>query len=273
VLEPCQTGFVASVFHGIVFDEGSERSFVHALAIALVEQASLTLFRREGGSHADNRRFQAVRKTLERWELLEPGSDRTAVRDQLSIAVQKLRVGGDPARSCLEAIGEKSPDLVVLATRRRSGIGRWRRPSTAARIGHGSQAPVLYVPSEGRGFVDPNDGHLTLRRILMPIDEASDFDDELVWAKWIAEALGDSPVLLQILREDGPPIRPEERESKDWSIEEISRRGQLLEQTLEAASEADLIVHSARESPPGIFLNSLLYHAPCPVLVIPSASA
>jgi hypothetical protein len=51
-----------------------ERAFAHALGIALLRQTDLTLLHVSSDEAGDWSGFPAVRKTLERWRLLEPGS-------------------------------------------------------------------------------------------------------------------------------------------------------------------------------------------------------
>ena len=172
---------------------------------------------------------------------------------------------------------------MVLPTSRRGGIGRRLRPSAAARVGREANGAVLYVPIEGRGFVDPNDGHLTLRQILLPVSEGSTFSGALFWAKWIAETLGDSPAKIQLLRAKGSARNAEKavqlanRASDSWQIESISRPGSEIDGTLDASKEADLVVLALTESDQasgsvlGRRLDRVLQQISCPLLVIPSA--
>ena len=79
--------FVKSIFHPSDFSKASDLAFVHALAIALIRKTRLVIMHAGRGKIDDWARFPAVRKTLERWEMLAPGSPRSAVFEKLSIRV------------------------------------------------------------------------------------------------------------------------------------------------------------------------------------------
>ena len=63
-----------SIVHPSDFSEASEVAFVHALKIALVAGAKLTMLHVEASPGAEWQDFPGVRDTLERW-----GSSRKAV--------------------------------------------------------------------------------------------------------------------------------------------------------------------------------------------------
>ena len=84
--------FVTSVIHATDFSAASERAFAHALAIALLREASLTLLHVTDAAQSDWTDFPAVRGTLERWGLLEPGSSRAAVFDKFGVQVKKTMI-------------------------------------------------------------------------------------------------------------------------------------------------------------------------------------
>ena len=94
-----QLPFVKSVFHPSDFSPAGEAAFAHALAVALIRETSLTILHAGDAVEEDWARFPAVRTTLERWGLLEPGSPRRAVFEQLSIAVTKVNAKGQPIRA------------------------------------------------------------------------------------------------------------------------------------------------------------------------------
>ena len=166
--------------------------------------------------------------------------------------------------------------MVVMATEGRDGLARWLRPSIAARVGRRSNTVVLFVPNEARGFVDPNDGHLSLHRILIPVDEIPDPAGALVWATRIAESLGDAAVEIQVLRVNGVPRLPSKLESEAWRITPVSRNGDVIEQIIEAANDVDLIVMptDGRDGVLDVFRGShterVLRGAPCPILAVPA---
>lgn len=274
-MEKRRVPFVKSVFHPTDFGEPSHRAFAHALAVALVGQASLALFH-ANGSGAEWHRFPAVRRTLERWGLLEAGSERADVYHELAVLVTKLHARGEPGRACLDAIEERNPDFVVMATEGRDGPARWLRPSIATRVGRRSNSVVLFVPSEGRGFVDPLDGHLTLRRILIPVDDSPNPSGAFDWAARIAEALGDAPVSIQVLRVNGTPQMPAALECEAWEVEPVTRHGDVIGEILEAARGVDLVVmptdgrNGVLDAFRGSHTERVLRGVTCPVLAVPA---
>src|SRR6187402_2207906 len=77
--------FIETVVHPTDLSPASERAFAHALAVALVRRARLTILHVAPDDRPDWDEFPAVRATLERWGLLEPGSSRGAVFDRLGV--------------------------------------------------------------------------------------------------------------------------------------------------------------------------------------------
>ena len=91
--------FVKSIFHPSDFSKASELAFAHALAIALMRKTKLVIMHAGRGQIDDWARFPPVRKTLERWAVLDPGSPPAAVFDKLSMRVAKVAARGDPVRA------------------------------------------------------------------------------------------------------------------------------------------------------------------------------
>ena len=84
--------FVRSVLHPTDFSPASEAAFAHALVVALVRQARLTILNASSGTRADADRYPQIRGTLQRWGLLEEGSPRSAIYEQLGMEVRKVDV-------------------------------------------------------------------------------------------------------------------------------------------------------------------------------------
>lgn len=270
--------FIDSVFHPTDLGETSERAFAHALAIALVRRARFKIF------HAGDRvgeawdAFPPVRRTLERWGLLEEGSPRAAVYRELALDVVKAHAdGGDPVRACFDEIEADEPGIVVLGTEGREGLERWLRPSVANRVARRSSTMTLFVPDEGRGFIDPETGHLSLRRIVVPVDETPDPSVAIVAATRAAEALGDPPVEIEVLCVNGEPALKVLPPSDGWQLRRASREGSVIEEILAAAEDADLLVMptDGRDGVLDVFRGShterVVRRATCPVLAVPSS--
>jgi len=273
------TPFVHRVFHPTDFSEAAQRAFDHALAISLGRQASLTIMNASKGFQGgDWTRFPSIVKTLERWGLLEKGSDRAEVFERFKMKVKKVGVdAGAPADAILDYLAQNPTDLVVMATEGREGIPRVLRESVAERVGRTSGVRTLFVPADGKGFISSDDGSLALKRILVPVAEAPDPDDAAEIATRAAETLGDHPVTIHVLHvgEKMPPVVLPEGEA--WTWEQSTRSGDPVEGILAAAKEldSDLIVMTTdgRDVLLDVFRGShterVVRGALCPVVAIP----
>jgi nucleotide-binding universal stress UspA family protein len=275
--------FVSSVLHHSDFSEASQNAFAHALAIALLRKARLSMVHVGPEPLAEDEwgRFPAVRSTLARWGVLEPGAPREALFERLGIHVDKVSlVGRSAAAAIADFEAERPHDLVVLATEGREGLPAWLRPSTAERVARRSEALTLFVPASGRGFVSPADGTTTLRRILVPVTRHPDPRPAVVYASRTAQALGDPPVEIAALHvggeEEPPDFDPPRDASFTWR--RLGREGDVVEGILAAAAEqpADLLVMATAghegilDALRGSVTEQVLRGAPCPVLAVPA---
>jgi len=270
-----QLPFVKSVFHPSDFSPAGEAAFAHALAVALIRETSLTILHAGDAVEEDWARFPAVRTTLERWGLLEPGSPRRAVFEQLSIAVTKVNAKGQPIRATRRFLEKHEPELIVLATEGREGLSRWLRPSVAQRITRRARTLSLFVPTGGRGFVSPDDGTLTLQRILIPVDVTPDPSRAIEYATRAADALGDGFCEIRLLHVGGEMPAVSRPEGERWSYQEQLLEGDAVESILEASAEVDLVVMATdgRDGPLDIFRGShterVVRAVGCPILAVP----
>jgi nucleotide-binding universal stress UspA family protein len=275
--------FVESVLHPSDFSRASESAFAHALAIALLRQTDFTILHVGRGALGEDEwaKFPAVRATLERWGLLEKGSPRSAVFDELAVRVKKVAVQGlSPVAAILDYADENPADLIVLATEGRAGVPRWLRPSKAERLARRTGSLTLFVPNSARGFISVDDGHIQLRRILIPVDQRPSPRAAVVYASRAAAALGDGPVEIFLLHVgDGaevPTVALPEDPVCNWNT--LRRGGDVVEGITRAADEreVDLIVMATAGSEGfldalrGSVTEQVLRRAPCPVLAVPA---
>ena len=276
--------FVESVFHPSDFSETSESAFAHALAIALIRQSDFTVLHAGRDSLGENEwtKFPAVRVTLERWGLLEPGSPRSAVFDELAVRVKKVAVQGlAPVAAMLDYLDENPTDLIVLATEGREGLPRWLRRSVAERIARRSRALTLFVPTAVRGFVAEEDGRICLRRILIPVDRRPSPQAAVVYASRAAAALGDGPVEIFLLHVgDGAEFPALELpEGPDFAWKRLTGSGEVVDEIARAAEEHDVdLVVMATAGREGILdalrgsvTEQVLWQVPCPLLAVPAS--
>jgi nucleotide-binding universal stress UspA family protein len=273
--------FIRSVFHPTDFSEQSAGAFAHALAICLFRRAELTILH-AGDHYLDGdewQQFPAVRETLERWKLLEPGSPRAAVFQQLGVRVNKISAQGDPLGASMEYLADYPADLMVVATEGREGLPRFLRPSRAEGLSRHAGIPTLFVPHGARGFIDA-DGELTLRRILVPVAESPDPRAALAYAGRATLLSGGEPVelVVQHVGDEWPAfdLPPTEVDGCSWRRELC--RGEPEQEIVRLArqEEADLIFMSTA-GPDGITevlrgssTERVLRQAPCPLCAVPA---
>jgi nucleotide-binding universal stress UspA family protein len=268
--------FVKSIFHPSDFSPASELAFAHALAIALIRKTELVIMHARSNEREDWSKFPAVRKTLARWQLLEPGSHPSEVFQKLGVAVTKVSTRGNPLRASIENIEKQKPDLVVLATRGRYGLPLWLKPSVSQAIARRTHAMTLFVPRGCRGIVS-RDGVIQLHRILLPIDHYPNAQEAVFRAVRAAEALGDGVVeivTLHVNDGDFPRIHRPASDACTWK--ERLGKGDVAAAILDSAQAADLIV-MATEGRQGVFdalrgsvTERVVCGAPCPVLAVPA---
>jgi len=277
--------FIKSILHPTDFSPASEKAFAHALAIALIRQTEFTIL-----NVGDNKRkgskweqFPAVRKTLERWGLLEKGSPREAVFEQLGIRVRKSVQSGITKRSAILKYLESDPvDLIVLATEGRGGLPRWLSRSKAEAIAQASNAITLFVPEEGNSFIQLENGDISLQRILLPVDHQPSPTAAIIYATRAAQALAvDNAVEIVLLHigNDETVFDVDLPENPNWRFRKETRSGDPVEEIISAANKfsSDIIIMTTAGHE-GIFdalrgstTEQVLRKACCPLLAVPQS--
>jgi nucleotide-binding universal stress UspA family protein len=278
------TPWVGSVFHPSDFSEASENAFSHALAVALLGQTPLTILNVSAGSRTAQRweRFPAVRRTLERWGLLEEGSPRSAVFEQLAVRVRKVSLESrSPLDACLEYLHETPTDLIVLGTGRRKGIPGWLRGSVAEALSRKSTTATLFVPEGARGIVSPETGYIDLRRILVAVGRRPNSRAAIDAAVGAARVAGEGNVEISILHvgEDAVPL-PTLPEDVKVTLAVVKRPHLEVTEAIVAEArrrEADLVVmtteghNSIVDLLKGSTTEQVLRRISCPLLAIPAS--
>ena len=270
--------FAPGILHPTDFSEASRVAFAHALAIALARKSKLTLINasEDMPTVEDWQRFPSVRGTLEDWGLLETGSSRADVFEKLAIKVKKVTVDDSPVDAITEYLREHPNDLMVLATEQRSGLPRVLRDSVAGKVAHRSGIDALFVPEGSRGFVAPEDGSLSLKRILIPVAASPDPAPTFEAAAGAAHWLGVAPVTVHLLHVGDAMPEVDVSALGDVEVEKVLRQGDPVEEILAAARDldADMIMMSTngRDGVLDIFRGShaerVVRGAPCPVAAI-----
>ncbi|HEY7490135.1 MAG TPA: universal stress protein [Candidatus Tectomicrobia bacterium] len=271
-----------SIFHPSDFTQASEVAFVHALKLALIAPAELSIMHVAlEEAEVDWIDFPGVRSTLARLGLLPEGSPREAVAN-LGLGVQKVLASqADPVHAILRYLDNHPTDLVVLATHQREGLARWWHRAVAEPVARRSATMTLFVPYGAPGFVSLANGTVTLQRILIPIDTVPRPQAAVEAAAGLARVLGCDAVSFTLVHigaaGDMPAVHAPHHER--WVWDRAIRHGNVVEQILdmEAVSAADLIVlttqghHGVLDALRGSTSERIVRGARCPVLAIPAA--
>jgi nucleotide-binding universal stress UspA family protein len=271
---------LATIFHPSDFSKSDEAAFVHALKLALVNKAELTIL------HVDRPRskigwseFPRIRPTLVAWGLLPEGARLKAV-EKLGIRIKKVeRLGGDAAKEILDHISARGPDLIVLATHQRAGLAKRMHRALPEPIARHARTRTLFVPRSVTGFVCPTTGRFSLERILVPVTHNPAPDGAIATAVSLAKACGRQPIRLTTLfvgeEYQAPPITLQLE--PNWTTERIVVQGNVEEQILGTAEalRADLIVMATRghqgflDALRGSTTERVLHGTKCPLLAVP----
>ena len=271
---------IESVFHPSDFSVGSEVAFAHALKIALSAKTELDILHVSPEVDVQWMDFPGVRNTLERWGLLPSGSKRDAV-SELGISVRKiLAPHKDPVKSALAFLEKHPTDLVVLATHQHDRRMHWLRKAVAEPLARAAGQMTLFLPHAVDGFVSLEDGSVSLKNIVIPIDKHPRPQPALEAARRACIALGVNDVTITLVyigaQGDMPAVQLPDQEG--WTWHRRIEQGQPVNKILEVAAQvsADLIIMTT--AGPNGFLDALrgsttervLQGAQCPLLAIPA---
>jgi nucleotide-binding universal stress UspA family protein len=241
----------------------------------------LTILHTGVGGGGDNwTEFPRVRRTLECWEMLPPNNPKDAIFS-LGLDVQKIAVPhSDPVKGILHYLGKHPHDLIVLATHQHDGFERWRHKQVAEPVARNSGEMTLFIPHGVEGFVSVENGTVSLRNILIPVDYSPDPQmaiDGAVSFAYAFECHEMAFTLLHVGEEDRfPNVITPQREM--WRWRNIYGQGNVEQQILEAANEnrADLIVmatqghHGFLDALRGSTTERIVRNSKCPVLAVPA---
>lgn len=273
------------IVHPSDFSKSSRVAFAHALKIALQSKAELEIVhveRHKIGSEKDVHwtEFPGVRATLARWNILSTGAKIEEVAKTGLRVMKVLNSENDPLEAMVRYCEDHPPDLLVLATHQREGLSRWLHKQVAEPLARRSRAMTLFLPTQGRGFISPANGAVTLRRVLIPVDHTPSAQTALEEAYFLATGFSCSQVELRLLHvgtERGMPTlslphRP------GWKWEERLVPGDAVERILKEDADwsPDLIVMATQghmdflDALRGSTTERVLRGAHCPVLAVPA---
>lgn len=270
------------IFHPTDFSEDSQVAFAHALKLALVHRAELTIMHVDPivapEGFAD---FPRIRPTLARWGLLPESSSKSDVT-QLGIGVKKIRaLAADAKQAIIHHLTASPTDLMVLSTHQHDGVSRWLHDSVAEPVSREVQVTTLFVPSHVEGFVSRETGLTSLHRLLLPISTDPPSQPAIDAACSLASQLSSPPVALTLVHagEEAGIDKLVLPQKADWSWNQLFGQADPVEWILAAGAEfdVDLIVMTTKGQDSfldmlrGTTTERVLRGARCPLLAIPAS--
>ncbi len=270
-----------SIFHPTDFSQESHVAFVHAVKLALLTGAELTIMHIEPNKADPNfKDFPRIRSLLTQWGYLPEGSPKEALPDS-GIHVKKiLAVADNPAKAIIDYLHLHTTDLIVMATHQKKGLERWFQQTVTEPVARGTHSKMLLFPSNKHGFISPETGQPTLRTVLIPIHRTPNPQPAIDSVTNIATLFGCDRLTFQLIHvgdlRDMPSIQKVEQPGWEWH--RTNCKGDVVDWIYKMGEEfnADLIA-MATEGPKG-FLDLLfgstseqvLRNSNCPVFTIHS---
>ena len=272
---------IQQIFHPSDFTPASDSAFVHALKIALLAKAELTILHVSPKHELEWTEFPGVRSTLERWRLLSKNSSQADVL-RLGINVKKVQAKhDDPVTSVTGYLSTHNTDLIVLATDQQKGRVQWLSQSIAAPIARKSRQMTLFMPKDVEGFVSARDGSISLTSILIPVAETPPAQPAIQAAARMASGLNSLSGVFTILHVGEKTAMPEVQftDVSGWSWNTVVQSGDVVDVISEtaAAVKAGLIVLTTEgrngflDALRGSHSERILQRTPCPLLAIPAS--
>jgi len=255
--------------------------FGAALRIALSTKAELRVINVHSAHRdADWRSLPTVRTHLEAWGVLpaDASVEQFAALGLKVVPVEE-ELHGDLASDLIVRAHDEQPDLLMLGTSGRVGIGRLVQPSVAEPVSRRWGGPSLVVPEGGKRIIDAK-GNLTITRVLVPIDTSVDQQPVIDTLIRLLDDLGVGTVSFTLVhvgsRETLPTFELPPRTDWMWRSEVVAK-GSVVDGILATAGSegTDLIAMGTQghdsflDAIRGSHTERVLRRAPCPVLVVP----
>lgn len=261
----------------------SRTAFAHALAFSLLGQADLTVFDAAEppvGKGRGLRSALGVRRTLRRWGLLSRSDDGGPPSEELGLRVKRVSAPGcDLLGAIAEHIRRDRTELLVFGIPKAEPIPAWL-------VGQCVDLPdfplssVMLVPPRAPGFVSLRDGALSLRQIVVAVDQGPDPTSALEAAARIAWSFSEWAAACHVLHMGGDDPRDCLPRSADangrWDVVRVA--GSQDKAIADATLDADLLVMSVLAQKGKDMLELILRGAvgrrarlsSCPVLLVPA---
>ncbi len=265
---------VSAIAHPTDLSPQSIPAFELALSLALANRCRLDVLH-VGGSGDDPgwSEFPQVRQTLQRWGLIPPGAPVEAIQTITGVNVRKAGIyDRGPVEGLVHYFEKHQPDLIVMATHGRAGIDRLYNSSVTAELVQTLRVPTVILGPASRSFVDPANGSLAIRKVLVPVDHDPDPHSALDAIEQIAANLG---LTLDIVHVGA--TAPVLRDGRNGPRSVRTVEGPVVETLLAEAQTADLVAmpmvgaQGLVDALKGSTTERVVREVTCPVLALPAA--
>lgn len=274
-------GGVRYILHPSDFSEASEVAFDHALSLAVHGGAHFTLLHAVGRRATDNwPGYPSARSRIAQWSAagsIHGFEDRVR---QATITKREMDVR-DPAAAAGLFVEKHPVDMLVLATKSRRGLSRLLGPPRAETLARETKLLTLFVPDVARPFVHRATGDLSLHRILIPVDPATDPRPAMSQAVSAAAMLRNPSVEITLLHvgEGADEVTTDVPDLPFCRWHVVRRSGDVVDEILRTAeaSGADAIYMSTAWNRAQLLrtghgvTEAILDSATCPVVAVPVA--
>lgn len=271
-----------NIVHPTDFSDASADAFVHALRIALTAKCGLTVLHvATARDTTDWATFPHVRAVLAAWGLMSPHEPASAIAARLGVKIAKIELAPQSTLGgILRFLGEHPADLIVLSTEGREGVARWLNGSVAEKVARHAKAPTLFVPAQGRGFIDQRRGEVRLKRVLIPVDSNPKPAAAIRTIMNFAHLLAGAEAEERLLHVGRNPPQLNHHAKPHLQVPVAIRQGNVVDAIINAAQDwqPDLIGmptaghNGFLDALRGSTTERVLRQAPCPLLAVPAGS-
>lgn len=268
-----------SVLNLTDISEASQIAFAHALRLAIDFGSEITLLHMgfKEGSTQERERFPRVRKTLEQWGYLKKGSSQESVFEQLGIAVKKADAHRmNTLAAIMNYLEDHLADFIVLAAKRKKCLPTSIDYRVSTQLIRYSQVDSLIIPEGSDGFVSIEDGTVSLRHILVPIDNNPEPETAINDAAALAHVMGNQLVDITLLHVSDRGKMPAVKlpQQMQCTFKKVLRTGKIADKIIASANELEVdLIAMATHGGEGYIdisqksvIEQVLQQAPCPVL-------
>jgi nucleotide-binding universal stress UspA family protein len=226
---------------------------------------------------SQTRGLRYVRDLLVRWKKLAEDTAYDRWESELEVQVSSVSVVARNARTgILEFLEDRPSNLVVLATHENKAPTRWRDVSVHQGVLRQMRTMSLFLRNGAKGFIDLDSGALTLKKVVIPIDDAVASLPAIRRIETMLEMVScDASIELLHVGERAPELADERGEPLDLPL--MVREGPVVDTILAVAHElmADVIAmptagrHGLLDAARGSTTARILDNGAWPLLAVP----